>query len=295
MERCVTRKTGNGDHGGYARFDLQVRELCYELKEGVYHVIFDALGVVDLIVEYARPLLPLFAKIPNVLMSAMNDHKARATNYEPHGSNFDSAWRYQSPRWQCGNDISIGSVFSCPEIGRSPECMVDCIVVVPPTQVAGNKYYLQKEWIVGVIVPVVLPPAIPKNTSHFAAQMLRAVIDLNDDGKLQRGFTFGADRTIFDDQLCKMPGLWQPETPPKDGYYVVHYVDVHCCVKSYWDPVLSQFIVMRPNGQIRPVYQPNPINVLFSHHQLSTLVTHKIHLLPLEIPYYQAETHHILK
>jgi hypothetical protein len=302
---------GGGGGGAYGRFDLQVRELCYELREGTSHVIFAVFGVVDLIVEYARPVVPLFAPIPPILSTAMDAVDDREQTYAPH-RNLDLAWRKSAPNWMRNSDISVGSVFSCPEIGRNPdEAMVDCIVVVPASQCTSahitnrtrsthaNRFHTESQWIVGVIVPVVRPPP---NT--LLAQNVHALggggggaglLDLNDDEKVRRGYRFGADRTLFEDHVsdtdadAEVDAGWQANTAPAEGLYAVHYVNVHCRQFSYWDPVLKRFLMMRFHGQIRPVSQPNPINQLFPHHSTSHLHTHRIHLLPLEIPYHQVE------
>lgn len=271
--RC---KRGNDDY--YGRFDLQVRELCYQLRERTDHVIFAALGVIDLIVEFARPLIPLFAQIPPVLLTAME----KGGRYPPN-ENLDLAWQKSSPDWMKHGDIPVGSVFSSFEIGTQDE-WVDCIVVVPASQCLPSSMskhlHMQKKWMVGVIVPVVLPPQ-------------ESLLQLEDENHVQPGMKFGADRTIFlaDSGREEDNTVWQPFTKPADGWYAVHYIDVHCRLFSYWDHMRQEHVLTngRPFLFRRSVSAPNPVNELLGHFHASHLADHRIHLLPYEVPYHEVE------
>lgn len=279
---------------GFARFDVQVREICSELKQCNDHLIFSAFGVLDLIVEFARPIVPLFARIPDTLRSVKFGSTPQH-DYEPHTRRqLDLAWLRMEPKWQRYCDIPIGSVFSCPVLGgSSPEDMTDCVVVCAP-----KFHYLENRWIVGVILPTVLPHKKRKR-KHADAQRdqidaLGSQIDLVDPLRERGVWRFGADRTIFASDLKEEEeDNWNAQRAPDEGLYAVHYVDVHCRHLSYWDSVANSFRLMRsaPQRQLRPVYCPNPAPTahLFPNHRRSIEFSERIHLLPLEIPYWQAE------
>lgn len=120
----------------FVRFDIQVRELCIALSNGVDHIIFKSsvVGLLDVIVEFARPTVPRFSPAPKRLMFGMDT----------------SAWYYGRPEFLCGKNIPVGTVFSCPyPTFNDDEKTVACVVVVDRYECGLNDY----RWIVGVIVP----------------------------------------------------------------------------------------------------------------------------------------------
>src|SRR5687768_13717795 len=101
-------------------------------------------GVIDIIIAYARPIIPLFAPIPFYSIGS-------ATQF-----NVDLPWRFRS-KSLIRVEIPSGLVFRCPEMGSDdPASGVDCIVVQPPAPLLDLS--AESKWVVGVIVPVILDP-----------------------------------------------------------------------------------------------------------------------------------------
>lgn len=246
----------------YERFDLNVRALCFDLQSKNNHLIFGALGIIDLIVEFARPIVPLYAPMPDALFEFMQSPQPNDPSYSPHVG-LDSPWVFQDSRFL--GDIPVGSVFSCPMLGSTES--VDCIVVVPAsTLYPGPVHQLRfaSKWVVGVIVPSVV-------RSHKPA-----------DG-ISR-YSFGADRTIFMDQLGSGAPPLEALVPPSNHLYAVHYVDVHMRHKGYWDSTAQRFRVRAAS-----VFTLNKACNLFPHYDKSTRTEDQVHLLPNEIGYWEAE------
>ncbi len=223
----VLRKRRRGEAKGF-RFSMNVRAMWAELDGlGGRHAMFSMEGVIDLVVEYGQPVLPLFARLPPAVGGAVNIG-ARISSPGQRGS---ARWRQlYDPRQNremiqllqkdvVEQQVPLGSTISC----ACPPALapVDAVVVVHPDLTTSLK--LQKgpelELWVGVVIPTIV--------------------------KQQPNLEFGADRTIFMEMLDPDHDAsakdWDPRQPPSDGYYAVHYINVWQPPAGYYNPTTKRY------------------------------------------------------
>jgi hypothetical protein len=197
-------------------------------EQGDDHVLFASDGLVDLIVEYARPVLPLFARLPEQVGGLLNANLPVAMAHGGAVLEIDDELALRS--------VPIGATLSCLNPLNAPRAQrVDAIVVVAGdarlyrpavrTMHCGTR---PGELYVGVAVPAIV---------------------YTGDGVNDRRPTFGADRTIFYEN-------WSPEAawpagtswtrPPTDDRYAVHYINILAGPSARIDPSTRKFAIDKP-------------------------------------------------
>jgi hypothetical protein len=234
----------------YERFDMNVRLLWEALDElGSAHLIFEADGVVDVMVEYARHILPLYAKLPDRIGGQLNIGLDTLRAF------------YRRDNF----DLPVGATFSClnPLHGNH---RADAIVVVPPDLRLVSVPRRPKDaasggWCayVGVIVPAFIN--CPSGKPYY-----------------------GADRTLYLEQIqqtddWKTMSAEECVKPPLSGYYAVHYVNVMTQSIVNINPLTKRFVVCKP-------FVGNSSECAISDAASSR---ERVHLLPTEIDHSQLE------
>jgi hypothetical protein len=275
VKKAKHSKECMGGQSGGGRFGLEVRALGAEVSGAHPHVIFVTRGVLDLIVDYARPVVPMFARAPTEFVTG-EMMRPLADRFHTRHLELD----HDLKKLLSKPLVPPGTVLSCPLIGgRNDEARVDCIVVVgcPVEQhldwnnntdlsdtrgcwwsgIAGRRH-THTRWTVGVIVPVVYTdPAEPQEVR------------------------FGADRTIFEEDLAQATE-WRPHVPPENGLYAVHYVNAHPYQVSFYDPMKGRHRFVK-TGPTRGVFLPETRNPLFQTLEDTPEEEHRIHMLPTEV------------